>query len=110
MSDLRPCWCGGLNFWRSRDGAVHCAHCRPAAAHYIIAERLRALPISLTALERAMRFLQAKIGDRKVLPARSLIVAAGRIGIAPATFTRARWRLGFRSVKTRQGWLWFRPQ
>jgi hypothetical protein len=34
-------------------------------AHYIIAERLRALPVPLTALERAVRFLQAQMGTGK---------------------------------------------
>jgi hypothetical protein len=111
MIDLHPCWrCGNSNFWRSRDGAVHCAHCEPATAHWIIVERLRAAPVSLSAIERAIGFLQAETKNHNAVAARAIIAAARRIGIAPATLTRARWKLGLGSVKTRRGWIWTLPQ
>jgi hypothetical protein len=107
---LHPCWrCAGLNFWRSREGAIHCAHCEPATAHYIISERLRAAPGPISALERAIGFLRSELRGCNSGPAKSVIDAAKRAKIAPATLTRARWKLGFRSLKTRAGWVWTLP-
>jgi hypothetical protein len=71
---LQPCWkSGGLNFWRSRDGAIHCAHCQQANAHYIISERLRGVPIPLSALEWAIDFLRAELHDSSSGPAKPVI-------------------------------------
>jgi hypothetical protein len=109
VRELYGCWkCGGLNFWRSRDSVIHCAHCEPAKAHYIIAERLRAVPGPLSALERAIAFLRAELKSSESKLAKAVIDTAYRAKIAPATLTRARWKLGLRSVKTRRGWLWVR--
>src|SRR5262249_19703626 len=112
LDELRPCWrCGDLSFWRGRDNQVHCTRCEPAKAHYLIPERLRASPVPITALERAPRFVQVEFKARRSAPAKVMIDAARRLGIAPATLTRARWNLGIRSVKTRQGWIWtLQPQ
>ena len=57
MTELRPCWrCDDLTFWRGRDNQIHCTRCEPARACYVIAERLRASPRPLAALERATGF------------------------------------------------------
>jgi hypothetical protein len=74
-SELQQCWrCAGLNFWRSpsRDGGtIHCSHCEPARAHWLIAERLRAAPLRLSALERAICYLRAEIKNRQAVSAKS---------------------------------------
>jgi hypothetical protein len=105
--DLRPCWrCGGLAFWRSGDRGLHCAHCEPAKAHYLIAERLRAAPVPVAALERAAAFLRAEMKGRERCSAKTVIAAAGRLGIAPATLTRARWQLGLKTKRSGRVWCW----
>lgn len=112
MEELHPCWtCGGLNFWRSRDHDIHCAQCSLAHAHYLIAQRLRAVPLPLSQLGRAMVFIRAALKGAESTDAKAVIDAHSGHGfrIAPATLTQARRKLGLRSVKTRRGWLWTRP-
>jgi len=80
--------------------------CEPAKAHWLIAERFRAAPARLTALERAAGFLQRQMNPGQSAQAKAIIDAAKRAGIAAATLTRARWQVGIQSLKTRAGWAW----
>jgi len=108
VNDLRPCWrCDGITLWRSRDGAIHCAQCSPPHAHYLIAQRLRAVPMPPSQLRRAMRFILLELKEAPSIDARTVIDAAMRTNIgSAATLTRARWKLGLRTVKKPQGWVW----
>jgi hypothetical protein len=104
LNDLRPCWrCDEITLWRSRDGAIHCAQCSPPHAHYLIAQRLRAVPVPPSQLRRAMRFILLELKGAGSINARAVIDAATRARIAPATLTRAREELGLRSVKKPRG-------
>lgn len=110
-----PCLrCSGLNFWRDRDDRIRCAHCDPARAAWLIRERIRADPTKqASALERAVTFVEdlfkscapaQKLAGRELcLNARTALAQALKAGIAPATLTRASWKLGLFSVKTRPG-------
>jgi len=110
MNDLRPCWrCEGITLWRSRDGVVHCAQCSQPHAHYLIAQRLRAVPAPPSQLRRAMRFILLQLKGAWSVDAKSVIDAAGREKISVATLTRARTLLRIRSQKQRSGWMWVRP-
>jgi len=76
MEELHPCWtCGGLNFWRSRDHDIHCAQCSLAHAHYLIAQRLRAVPLPLSQLGRAMVFIRAALKGAESTDAKAVIDA-----------------------------------
>ncbi len=109
MKELHPCWrCGCLNFWRARDGVIHCAQCSPPRAHYLIAARLRASAVPRSQLDRAVGFIGSALKEAGSIEARSVIDAARRAKIALATLMRARWKLGLLSVKTRRGWVWIR--
>ena len=45
-NDSRPCWrCDGTTFWRDRGGTIHCSHCEAPHAAWLIAQRLRAIPV-----------------------------------------------------------------
>src|SRR5215472_243479 len=78
VSDLRPCWrCDGITFWRARDGAIHCAQCSPPHAHYLIAQRLRAVPAPPSQLTRAMRFILLQLKGAGSVNAKSVIDAGG---------------------------------
>ena len=110
VNDLRPCWrCDGITLWRSRDGVIHCAQCSPPHAHYLIAQRLRAVPAPPSQLRRAMRFILLQLKGAGSVNAKSVIDAAGRKKISVATLTRARTLLRIRSQKQRSGWMWVRP-
>jgi hypothetical protein len=85
VNDLRPCWrCDGIAFWPARDGAIHCAQCSPPHAHYLIAQRLRAVPAPPSQLRRAMRFILLQLKGAGSVDAKSVIDAGGRAKIAPA--------------------------
>ena len=85
VNKLRPCWrCDGITFWRARDGVVHCATCEPARAAWLIAERLRAVPVPPSQLRRAMRFILLQLKGAGSVDAKSVIDAAGREKMAPA--------------------------
>jgi drug/metabolite transporter (DMT)-like permease len=84
----------------------HTLPAAPAKAHYIIAERLRATPRPLSALERAIAFLRTELRGRERGAAKVVFDAARKVKISPATLTRARWKLGLRSVKKPHGWVW----
>jgi hypothetical protein len=85
VNDLRPCWrCDGITFWRARDGVVHCATCEPAHAAWLIAERLRAVPVPPSQLRRAMRFILLGLNGAGTVSARAVIDSATRAKIAPA--------------------------
>jgi hypothetical protein len=110
VNDLRPCLrCDGITFWRTRDGAIHCATCEPARAAWLIAERLRATAVPPSQLRRAMRFIVLELKGAGSVDAQSVIDAAGREKISVATLTRARVLLRIRSQKQRSGWVWVRP-
>ena len=111
MDQLYPCWkCGSLNFWRGRDGIVHCATCEQATSHTLIAQRLRATAVPPPSqLRRAMRFILLELKGAESINAKSVIDAAGREKISVATLTRARRLLRIRSQKQRSGWRWVRP-
>ena len=110
VNELGPCWrCYGITFWRARDGVVHCATCEPARAAWLIAERLRAVPVPPSQLRRAMRFILLQLKGAGSVDAKSVIDAAGREKISVATLTRARTLLRIRSQKQRSGWMWVRP-
>jgi hypothetical protein len=109
VNDLRPCWrCNGLTYWRDRDNVVHCAQCSPPAAHWLIKERLRATATALPRLQHAMLFVEEQLKGRESIAAAGVIAAARLAKVAPATLTRAREELGFRSVRTRGRWMWIR--
>jgi len=109
-TNLDPCpKCHGLRFWRDRESAIRCAQCSPATAAWLIVERVHATPAPLSALERAVQFLNAcrsLSGFGQPLRARLVIEAAQGHGIAPATLSRARLHCGLRAVKTKRGWVW----
>jgi hypothetical protein len=65
--------------------------------------------VKLAALERAVAYLQAEIKGGRAIAARTIIAAARRFGIARATLTRARWRLGLRSKKRDRDGSGFNP-
>jgi len=110
VNDLMPCWrCNGNSFWRARDGVVHCATCEPARAAWLIAQRLRAVPVPPSQLRRAMRFILLELKGAGSVAARAVIDAGGREKISVATLTRARTLLRIRSQKQRSGWMWVRP-
>ena len=89
VNDLRPCWhCDGIAFWPARDGAIHCAQCSPPHAHYLIAQRLRAVPAPPSQLRRAMRFILVELKGAGSVNAKSVIDAAGREKISVATLIR----------------------
>ena len=107
VNDLRPCWrCDGITFWRARDGVVHCATCEPARAAWLIAERLRAVPVPPSQLRRAMSLILLELNGAGSVDAKSVIDAAGREKISVATVTRARTLSRIRSQKQCSGWMW----
>ena len=110
--ELQSCWkCASLNFWRSRNGVVHCATCEPAHAHWLIRERLRATAVVDTQLRRGMRLILREFNGAASVDAKAVVTAAGREKISVATLTRARTLLRIRSQKQRSGWVWVRrPQ
>src|SRR5215472_4284934 len=100
VNDLMPCWRrNGNSFWRARDGVVHCATCEPARAAWLIAQRLRAVPVPPSQLRRAMRFILLELKGAGSVAARAVIDAGGREKISVATLTRARTLLRIRSQK-----------
>jgi hypothetical protein len=107
---LAPCArCGTCSLWRDRQGAVRCVACSPPTAYWLITERLTAPPPAVSALERAVQFLnscRSLPSFSQPLRARLVIEAALGHGIAPATLSRARLHCGLRAVKTKQGWVW----
>src|SRR5215472_12813133 len=109
VNDLRPCWrCDGITLWRSRGGVVHCAQCSPPHAHYLIAQRLRAVPVPPSQLRRAMRLILLQLKGAGSINAKAVIDAASRAKIPLTALTRARKELGLGSKKAPQGWVWVR--
>jgi len=110
MEQITPCLkCNGLVFWRDRSNAIHCSTCKPARAAWLIRERLRATTEANSRLRSAQQFILLALGNRERIAARTVVDAAERATIAPATLTRAREQLKLRSVRTRTGWVWVRP-
>src|SRR5262249_17474374 len=102
VNDLMPCWrCNGNSFWRARGGGVHRATCEPARAAWLIAQRLRAVPVPPSQLRRAMRFILLELKGAGSVAARAVIDAGRREKISVATLTRARTLLRIRSQKQR---------
>jgi len=88
---------------------VYSTTCEPPHAHYLIAERLRAVPVPPSQHRRAMRFILLELKGAGSVDANSVIDAVGREKISVATLTRARTLLRIRSQKQRSGWMWVRP-
>jgi DNA-directed RNA polymerase subunit RPC12/RpoP len=109
MEQISPCVrCGSLVFWCDRDNVIRCSQCSPPSAHWLIKERLRATATALPRLQRAMLFVEEQLKGRESIAAGGIIAAARLAKVAPATLTRAREELGFRSVRTRGRWMWIR--
>jgi len=81
----------------------HLLTCR---AHYLIAQRLRASRCRPRSL--GGRWFLSGPSSAESTDAKAVIGAARQARIAPATLTRARWKLGLRSVKKPLGWVWTR--
>jgi len=105
---LYPCLiCSSLIFWRSSlDGRVYCAVGRPPSHHTIIRERLRAVAMADTQLRGAMRLILHAFNGAERVDANAVVAAAGREKISVATLTRAREKLGIRSMRESTHWVW----
>jgi hypothetical protein len=69
---------------------------------------LRATVVVDTQLRRAMRLILREFNGAPIVGAKAVVDAATQAKISVATLTRARWKLGLRSVKTHLGWSWVR--